>query len=67
MTFEEYWKSLSGEAKNKLAEQTGIERQYLYQLGTGRRKPGLYAAFKLLEVLPQFTLQDLRPDILRKP
>ena len=59
-TFLEYYESMSYEDLNKLAESAGTSSQYLYQLATGRRRPGADIIERLMRADKKITFEMMR-------
>ena len=44
---------------DRIHEETGINRKYLYQIATCRRKPSAQMAARMISVEPRLTLEGL--------
>ena len=44
---------------DRIHELTGINRKYLYQIATGRRKPSARIAVRMIEAEPRLSLEGL--------
>ena len=58
-TLKSIYEREGSDALDRLCRITGINRKYLYQLATGRRKPSAQLAFQLLRADPRLTLEGL--------
>lgn len=56
-------KDLSAKERKALAKAASTDHVYLYQCGTGTRKPSPALCKRLVEVDARLSLSDLRPDI----
>jgi len=44
---------------DRIHEMTGINRKYLYQIATGRRRPSARVAARMISVEPRLSLEGL--------
>ena len=63
ITFAEFYRTLTQIEINSLADKANTSTQYLYQIATGRRKPGAVVIAKLKGAEPRITDSMLRPDL----
>ena len=61
--FGEYWDSLTVEGRSQLAQQAGLNKNFLWQVARGYRKAGPTTLAKLYKVDSCLTPQVLRPDL----
>ena len=63
ITFADLYNTLTQPEKRALAESANTTTQYLYQIATGRRKPGINVAARLKRSDNRITDSMLRPDL----
>lgn len=54
---------LTSSERRELADKAGTDAVYLWQCGTGRRRPSPALSKKLVAIDNRLTLAELRPDI----
>lgn len=63
ITFAQFYETLSQSERQSLAANANTSTQYIYQIATGRRKPGAVTIAKLKGADPRITDSMLRPDL----
>ena len=63
ITFAKFYQTLTQQEIVSLAAKANTSTQYLYQIATGRRKPGIVVSAKLKGADPRITDSMLRPDL----
>ncbi len=58
-TLKSIYANEGSEVLDRLSGKTGINRKYLYQIATGRRRPSAALALKLSLADPRLTLHEL--------